>query len=184
MTIDNQEVQYTGEVDNKGRPLAMYKGMLVREVANGALQRVDNGYMVTHGNGLQPVRNSESARALAHYRWHGKRQEKIAQAVREALENDDIQSIDVADAEVVGVLIKEVVLNPKVRGKDRVDAWSAILEQAGMDGRAPKHAENSTGTDNMSGLSGQTAMELLKMAVDMLNQRADNAPEVIDGTVK
>lgn len=130
--------------DDKGRDLVMYGGEPCRVCSNGALQRVRDGVLVgppTNYDALVPVRTSADATALVWQRWHGKRQEAIRQAVERATGNA-MPDIDTADAVIMGDLIETIALNVDVRADHRVKALQLVLEQSGMDGRAPKQAQS------------------------------------------
>lgn len=147
MTLPDVEITDTGKVDDKGRPLVMFGSILARRVSNGAIQAVETGKMLRPPDGgaarLQPVRTTEAARALAHTRWHAPRQNAAIEAVREALGNDAIDSIEVADAYMVKALLSEVVLNLEVRGDHRVKAWETLIRHAGMSGVLERQADDT-----------------------------------------
>lgn len=142
-----QQITETGRKDDKGRELVMYGSILARRCSNGALQSVSDGKMLRPPDeglsGLQPVRTSEAARALAHTRWHAPRQNAAIEAVREALGNDKIDSIELADAYMVKALLQEVVLNLDVRADHRVKAWEILIRHAGMSGVAERQADDA-----------------------------------------
>lgn len=165
--------------DDKGRDLVMYGGETCRVCSNGALQRVRDGVMVRPptdpGAVLQPVRTSAEGAALAWQRWHGKRQEAIRAAVERA-SGSPMADIDMADAYIVGDVVETIVLNVDVRPDHRIDALKELWPQSGMDGRAPKQAQNSPGAGIQINIGADVAAQMMAQLMQQAQARG-----ILDG---
>lgn len=128
--------------------LVLYGARECRVARNGALIDTETHRFVTPPapgySRLEPVRTTEQAIALNNARWHAPRQAAAVSAVQDASGNDALDTIDLADSYMMQAIIKEIVLDVDVRADHRVKAWQAVLEQAGMDGRAPKQVASSS----------------------------------------
>lgn len=137
-----------------------YNGVMVRRVKNGALQDVATGRMVAPPPEANRSITSETASALAYTRWHGPAQDayrrKVADALAQRGDSTLIETVEQARGEAIGVLVEEVLFNPDVRGIDRIKAHEHILEQSGMDGRAPKQAHS----DAQSGMQPVVSVDI------------------------
>jgi hypothetical protein len=172
----------------------LYKGIDGWQYKNGAIMAVESGQWlkpmddmsVAIGN-LKPARSSEEAKALLHARWHGKRQAEIVRVVAQHLADDTIQDIDTADALTVGVLLSEVVLNPKVRGIDRIKAWEVIAEHAGMSGRRDKADAPGSDLAQAAAIGAGSATGILLSLMQELEKRksasGSDSGDVVDGSV-
>lgn len=152
-----------------------YNGVMVRTAKNGALQDIATGRMVAP----PPVENrsitAETASMYAHQRWHGAAQDAYRRKVQEGLagRGDDtlIETIEQARGEMIGVLVEEVVLNPDVRGIDRVKAHEHALEQSGMDGRAPKQVQNSPANGIQINIGADVAAQMMAQLMQQAQNR-------------
>src|SRR5688572_23768087 len=145
---DMATAEATTDKPVKPGDIILYNGIEARVAKNGALQDVKTGRMIAppddEHNPLQPVRTTEEAQALAHLRWHGKRQAAIVQAVKNRAPGPIAQlvaDIDDADGAVTQVLVQDIVLNNFSNDKDRRETWEWITEHSGMSGKAPKQAQ-------------------------------------------
>lgn len=127
--------------------IILYNGVEARVAKNGALQDVATGKMIAppadEYNRLQPVHTTAEAQALAHVRWHGKRQAAIVQAVQNRAPGNVaslVADIDDADGAVTQILVQDIVLNNFSNDKDRRETWEWVTEHSGMSGKAPKQA--------------------------------------------
>jgi hypothetical protein len=190
MAVNQADIVETGRVDDKGRKLVMYAGILARVLKNGALQNTETGILLNppdDDHRLEPVRNSESARELNFIRWHGERQSRAAAVVAETLaglgDNEPV-TIQKADGYIIGELVR-AVLDPKIRLDHRVKAYEFVVKQSGMSGEAPKGADNDTNNAVSAGFAGGMAasalLELLKELQNRSNSaQSDTKPDVID----
>lgn len=145
-----------------------YNGAQVKTLKNGALQDIATGRIV-RGTPDVPGRitSSEQAREMLYRRWHGSRQAAAVEAVRNATGNDAIETIDAADSYMLKAMIEEVVLDSDTRADHRVKAWQAVLEQSGMDGKAPKQSGGATPTEAAAigaGVAAQAMQYFMQMA--------------------
>jgi len=138
--------------DDKGRDLVMYAGKVCRVLTNGALQNAETGKMMRPPYTTQAhiIRSTEQAQAMSFQRWHGSRQAAAVEVVRRATNDNSIQDIDAADAYMLGAMVEEIVLNSEVRADHRIKAYEIVLQQAGMDGRAPKQASTGDGSGDVT----------------------------------
>lgn len=143
-----------------------YNGVMVRTLKNGVLQRVDNGRLMT-GPKEPPFADPLLAQNASYQRWHGAAQDAYRRKVQEGLaqrgDSTLTETIEQARGEMIGILVEEVVLNPDVRGIDRIKAHEHALEQSGMDARAPKQAQQPPGGVSLTlSADADTAQKLIE----------------------
>lgn len=146
----------SGEAVRVGQ-IVEFAGQECKVCRNGALMNMETKRFVTPpapAFRLEPVRTTEGAIALNNARWHAPRQAAAIAAVREAAGNDSLDTIEHVDGYLMQAMISEIVLNQEVRADHRIKAYEMVLEQSGMDGRAPKqaHSEPSGGIQPIFGV--------------------------------
>ncbi len=153
---------------------------LTRVLPNGAIQSVETGKIVKAAPGQ--LWDSKKASEMAKLRWE-KVREKTRKGIQKAVatKNPDkvIEDFPEAHGEVVEVLMTEVVLNDRQKGKTRVDGYKTILEIEGSVKSANKF-------DPIGGAQGVTihfSSEVAKLMMDrLLEKRAqpEQAPPIIE----
>jgi len=146
---------------------------------NGAWSSKETGKIVRAAPGQ--LWDSKKASEMAKLRWEKVREktrEGIQKAVEEKSPDKAIEDFPDAHGEVVEVLMTEVVLNDKQKGKTRVDGYKTILEIEGSVKSANKFDPNGA-----SGVTIHFSSEVAKLMMDrLLEKRAqpEQAPPIIE----
>jgi hypothetical protein len=150
-----------------------YEGSRYKLCKNGSIAQLGvSGTRFVHG--VPPVATritTENAADMAYQRWHGGRQDAARQAVRDALNDDRIDSVEAADAYMTYALVREVVLDQGARGSDRVKAYESVLAQSGMDGRAPKQAQPGPQSGVTLSIGADVAAQMMAQLLGQANKR-------------
>jgi hypothetical protein len=167
MTLDILDV-------NKNPP----EGVIV--LPNGAWSSKETGKIVRAAPGQ--LWDSKKASEMAKLRWE-KVREKTREGIQKAVQEKDPDKVinDFPDAhgEVVEVLMTDVVLNDKQKGKTRVDGYKTILEIEGS-------VKSASKIDLAGGAQGVTihfSNEVAKLMMDRLLERKsqpEQAPPIIE----
>src|SRR5688572_25381901 len=121
------------------------------------------------------ITTSEHAQRMNEIRWHGHRQDAARQAVRDALNDDKIDSIEAADGYMTYALVREGVLDGTQRLADRVKAYETVLEHSGMSGKAPKQAQQQVQGATLS-MDTETAVAVAQAVAAEMSKRG-----IVDG---
>jgi hypothetical protein len=116
----------------------------VRVLPNGAWQNKSTGKIVKAAP--DALFDSKRASEAANKRWAAVQQasrDGIREAVQEERPEQVLKDFPGAHKEVVKTLTREVVLNPKVKGKARVDSYHSLLV---IEGSAKPAKEAGVGT--------------------------------------
>jgi hypothetical protein len=156
---------------NKNPP----EGVVV--LPNGAWSSKKTGKIVKAAPGQ--LWDSKKASEMAKRRWE-KVREKTRDGIQKAVQEKDpdkvINDFPEAHGDVVEVLMTDVVLNEKQRGKARVDAYKTILEIEG----SVKSANKFDPTGGTSGVTIHFSRDVAKHMMDRLLEKQDQAPPIIE----
>lgn len=155
-----------------------YEGTHYKMAKNGSIFSLGvAGSRFVYGNppGETRITTTEQAVRLNEIRWHGHRQDAARQAVRDALNDDRIDSIEAADGYMTYALVREGVLDGTHRLADRVKAYETVLEHSGMSGKAPKAAQQQVQGATLS-MDRDTAVAVAQAVAAEMSKRG-----IVDG---
>jgi len=152
-----------------------------RVLPNGAIQDVKTGRIVKGAPGQ--AWDSKRAREMALKRGEMMRQETrkaILDAMNEGVPAEDIvKSFPKAHRKVVQALMAEIVMNPKEKGKVRMDVYTGLLNMEGSMGKVGKEGLQQ------EGMTISFSPEVAKHLVDGImrwKNKAQAGGEVVDAT--